>query len=264
MNTTLMGAAAALALLTAGPAALVPGSATAGSPRGDGAVSPPVRVVGHTMYYTAAKGVANNVNISQDAAGRIALGDVNLIDQGDCGKKIDYSVSCGGKITRVVVRLRDRRDSVYSSAPWYAPPVAFTAYGGSGDDSLEGNQGYGDRLYGGPGDDWVTGEATHKMYDESSYAFGDDLLVGGPGNDHLRGRRGADTLLGGGGADIAKGGPGADRIAGGPGHDTLSGQQGRDRLFSADGVTDTLFGGLGHDSARIDVHDVLQGIEHLR
>ncbi len=73
------------------------------------------------------------------------------------------------------------------------------AYGGGGNDSLEGNRG-DNLLSGGRGDDVLDGEG------------GDDVLVTGSGNDTARGGGGADTLVVG---------LGTKRLEGGPGRDTL-------------------------------------------
>ena len=68
------------------------------------------------------------------------------------------------------------------------------AYGGSGDDFIDGHQnGYDDIFYGGSGNDLLGGD------------WGDDILYGDSGNDHLSGGRGDDTLYGGSGNDYLYG-----------------------------------------------------------
>ena len=107
------------------------------------------------------------------------------------------------------------------------------AWGGSGNDSLIGNQadnvlrGYAgnDRLEGLEGNDVLDGGAGNDTLkggagaDELLGGDGDDLLDGGAGNDTLKGGAGVDELLGGDGDDVLDGGPGNDRLTGGDGAD---------------------------------------------
>ena len=102
------------------------------------------------------------------------------------------------------------------------------AYGGSGNDTLEGGSTM-DRLFGGKDNDTLTG------------MDGADYLDGGSGNDALFGGRGADTFNGGDGNDIVVGGDGDDALRGGHDDDVLTGGTGEDRFgFGDDGSTDVV------------------------
>jgi hypothetical protein len=133
--------------------------------------------------------------------------------------------------------------------------------GTPGDDVLRGTAG-ADRICGFGGDDVLVGGAG---WDELRSGDGNDRLIGGRGRDVLVGESGDDRLFGGGGRDTLDGGPGNDRIEGGFARDVLSGGNGNDRLFARDGVADTVEGGTGRDSARIDagLRDRVVGVEAL-
>jgi Tol biopolymer transport system component len=97
-------------------------------------------------------------------------------------------------------------------------------------------------------------------------------VIGTPGNDVLRGTSGEDVLcgLGGndvldgrGGGDVIDGGAGNDRLVGGPGDDTMLGGAGADRLLAADGFRDSVDGGPGTDSGRVDPGDWVSFVERL-
>lgn len=107
------------------------------------------------------------------------------------------------------------------------------ATGGSGDDTIRGNQA-NNAVRGNDGDDRLIGLA------------GDDDLIGGIGRDVLMSGAGDDDLSGGADNDFLRGGGGADSISGGNGNDRLFGDAGGDDLFGlAD--DDTLYGGTGMD-----------------
>ena len=76
--------------------------------------------------------------------------------------------------------------------------------------------------WGGAGDDHLEGGRYH------------DVLIGGRGNDTLLGHEGNDVLLGKSGHDVLKGGKGSDLLVGGRGKDTLDGGLGADFLFDGD------------------------------
>lgn len=155
------------------------------------------------------------------------------------------------------------------------------AIGGSGDDTIAGNdapnsisggnggdllRGFGgvDTLRGEGGPDTLCGGSDGDSLDGGA---GSDLLDGNDGNDILRGGDDGDWLLGAGGddnidggngddlivadqgaagADTAAGGNGDDTAFGGGGVDSLTGGNGNDLLFG-DGGDDQLDGGLGND-----------------
>jgi Ca2+-binding RTX toxin-like protein len=90
--------------------------------------------------------------------------------------------------------------------------------------------------------------------DTISGGTGDDFLEGGPGDDLLKGLAGSDKLEGDAGADTLIGGTRKDVFNGGPGPDTLN---------ACDGVRDTVIGGAGIDTAKIDhgIDDVHADVE---
>jgi Ca2+-binding RTX toxin-like protein len=103
-----------------------------------------------------------------------------------------------------------------------------------------------------------------------------DYLSGGDGNDSIDGGGGNDVILGGIGNDMLIGNTGNDKIYGGAGNDTLLGGPGRDRLYgeagddllsTRDKKRDTLYGGDGNDSGKIDntatIKDLYHEIEKL-
>ncbi|WP_310601125.1 calcium-binding protein, partial [Desulfobulbus sp.] len=124
-------------------------------------------------------------------------------------------------------------------------------WGGSGNDSLMGNNNVDDTLWGLEGNDTLDG------------GTGNDTLIGGAGDDTLRGSDGNDTLEGGTGNDNLGGGDGNDVLIGGAGNDTLYGGSGDDRFvfnlgdgqdiiqFDTSGGVDTLAFGEG-----IELNDI--------
>ena len=154
------------------------------------------------------------------------------------------------------------------------PSVAFTLFGGNGDDTItgtnfdnaisgeagndiifgrQGNDSIAggvssnipvgqildrDLLFGNEGNDYLNGGAD----DDTIYGGkNDDLVVGGAGNDLVRGDKGSDTASGGDGNDTVRGGKGNDTVFGDAGDDRLFGDKGDDLLCGGDG-NDTLFG----------------------
>jgi Ca2+-binding RTX toxin-like protein len=137
------------------------------------------------------------------------------------------------------------------------------AFGGLGDDRLDGDNGP-DRLGGGDGNDVLRSGPgpTAPEYDMNGEA-GDDILIadadgqimaGGPGDDVLRGGAGDDQLFEDFdipptetlGTDVMDGGPGNDSIASNGGPDTLRGGPGDDRI-SGGQEPEHLVGGTGDD-----------------
>ncbi len=114
---------------------------------------------------------------------------------------------------------------------FYSLPVK--AFGGAGDDYLEGYNG-ADALVGGLGNDTLVGYG------------GNDSLWGEAGNDTLRGMDGDDQLMGGDGNDQMEGGNGNDKLWGGNGNDVLLGGYGNDQLMG-DAGNDQLNGQIGND-----------------
>lgn len=132
--------------------------------------------------------------------------------------------------------------------------------GRGGNDALAGGSGH-DRLVAGAGRDWLAGEAGRDVLlggrgkDILLGARGADRLTGGPGDDRIRGGFGNDRLVGNGGRDVLHGGFGADILIGSRGRDRMLGGAGADQLLAVDGKADTLDGGPGVDTGRLDPQD---------
>lgn len=124
-------------------------------------------------------------------------------------------------------------------------PVAVTAFGGGGKDSLITRAAASAVLYGGYRSDFLDG------------GRGDDHLAGGPGPDLLAGRGGADNLAGEAGSDIFYGNRGPDVIVGGEDVDEIRAGRGADHLDTDDGYGDDVRCGDGPDSVDSDPADVV-------
>lgn len=137
-----------------------------------------------SLVYTAGDGEANDVTLTGD------LHSVTLEDPGaditagpGCSPNGVHSVTCTSELEMSIgVRLGDEDDKATSEG------LPFTAYGGDGDDTMEGDDGVS--LYGDQGADTLTGAGN---------------LIGGPGSD---------TLTGSDYGDYIEGGPGSDTIDG--------------------------------------------------
>lgn len=116
-------------------------------------------------------------------------------------------------------------------------------WGGTGNDTLQGG-GNNDRLIGGEGDDILSGDAGADILFAGA---GNDYLYGGDGNDSGYGESGDDNIDGQGGDDVFFGQDGADYLTGGNGADQLYGDDGDDRLEGGSG-NDILRAGNGNDT----------------
>jgi uncharacterized delta-60 repeat protein len=93
---------------------------------------------------------------------------------------------------------------------------------------------------------------------------GDDSLTGNAGDDVLRGGEGLDTLIGLAGRDALAGGAGNDQLFGGLGLDFLDGGDDDDFIDATDSAAgDTVLGGNGADTARVDAGDSFSSVETL-
>ncbi|MGP4109302.1 calcium-binding protein [Streptomyces sp. 4N509B] len=98
------------------------------------------------------------------------------------------------------------------------------AYGGTGDDTLQGTED-GDQLDGGIGHDMVWSlSGDDEVYGQD----GRDVIYGGKGHDTVYGGRHDDRLFGNSGDDLLYGNSGNDYLSGGPDSDHLSGGPGTD------------------------------------
>lgn len=145
-------------------------------------------------------------------------------------------------------------------------------YGEGGNDLLDGGMG-ADLLSGGLGvdtADYRTRRATVKVslgagrWDDGQ-AREKDHVSGDVEN--VFGGRGNDTLLGSSAANLLRGGPGRDRIVGGAGRDRFFGDAGNDVIDARDRsvrdrrMRETVDGGAGRDSARVDARDRVLRVE---
>ena len=125
-----------------------------------------------------------------------------------------------------------------------------TIVGGAGDDTLIGNGGE-DTIYGNAGDDFAEG------------GFDDDRVFLGGGNDEYGTAEDQRFLQKG--DDLVRGGAGNDTIIDSFGSNTLHGDEGADELvaydFDDEGTPDTVFGGYGDDTIKIDMGDIATGGE---
>ncbi len=143
--------------------------------------------------------------------------------------------SYGGGLNNIAIAY-----DFFATNPWDAWIEA--ARGGSGNDTLRGNDG-DNFLYGGDGNDRAYGsDGTDALYGED----GNDRLEGGDMTDLLYGGEGSDTLLGQDGDDLLNGNDDHDRLLGGEGADTLNGGDGNDTLDGGFGL-DVMNGGAGFD-----------------
>lgn len=124
--------------------------------------------------------------------------------------------------------------------------ITSRAYGGSGNDYLDGGSGR-DYLYGESGNDTLKGRGGR---DALRGGIGHDKIYGGSGNDYLYGDKGNDWLYGNSGNDHLKGAWGNDRLEGGTGNDRLVGGSNNDRyVFSGKKLgTDTVVGRNGYNT----------------
>lgn len=130
--------------------------------------------------------------------------------------------------------------------------------GGTGRDSLDGGRG-DDDLDGGSGDEILVGGTAPGL----DGGPGADVLLGGAGDDFMVAGPGADDLRGEAGSDKLRGDADADRLVGGTQKDVMNGGDGPDVLVARDGARDDVIGGPARDTARVDAHDVLTGVEVL-
>jgi Ca2+-binding RTX toxin-like protein len=132
-----------------------------------------------------------------------------------------------------------------------------TYYGGAGDDSL-----FESLLLGGGGGIKNEGEDTMhggKGTDEIFASFGEDHLVGGPGDEFDSGFRFGITMYGDKGDDRLNGGSGKDSMAGEEGDDVMLGGPGFDvinaRYHDQRSSLDVVRCGRGTDTVRADPPD---------
>ncbi|WP_137295590.1 calcium-binding protein [Nocardioides dongxiaopingii] len=99
--------------------------------------------------------------------------------------------------------------------------------------------------------------------DFANGAFDDDTVTGGRGNDWIRVGTGSNVVDGGPGRDRLMGGDDRDLIRGGPGVDRLGGHGGYDVLWG-EGADDIVVGGPGNDIGYREGNDRFREVESVR
>jgi RTX calcium-binding nonapeptide repeat (4 copies) len=236
-----------------------------------------------TVTFDAESGEANGVTVGVAPPSSPPTTTVQVADTGapllagaGCISTDSAHVDCdidAAVLDIVEVHLGDGNDRVRSTGP------ALRAFGGAGDDRIEGGDDYvdlngeegsdtliaggrGGRLNGGPGSDHVTGSPdSDTMVDGDGRTASRDFYDGGAGQDtlsyagrrrpltvnlrtHRAGKRGEGDRIPG--IDGATGGSGADVLIGDRFENLLDGRAGNDRLIGGGG-DDTLLGGPGRD-----------------
>lgn len=198
-------------------------------------------VSGAKLTFQAGNGKTNRVWITE-AGGTVTVDDRVAVRAGKGCKAVGgdkTKVTCTG-VELVSVSLGNRNDVFVNISG-----VTAYAYGGTGNDTLNGGTAR-DVLRGGVGDDTVNGgEGTDYVYGEA----GDDKVYGGEGNDRLYGDSGNDRIHGGAGRDLIRDGSGNDRAYGDAGNDVLYDGKGKDRYYGSAG-DDTLQAGAGNYADR--------------
>lgn len=115
-----------------------------------------------------------------------------------------------------------------------------TVTAGSGNDSVDGNNGGADSLVGNAGNDTIQGRGG------SDRIFGDEVDGSGDGNDSIDAGAGADTVNAGNGDNSVDAGIGDDSVVSGLGADTIDGDFGEDTILSGAGA-DSVLGGRQDD-----------------
>ena len=160
-------------------------------------------------------------------------------------------------ISRAVIRLGNKNDSVRLDIVGEETPLSMNVDGGLDDDTINGGPaadtldgGAGtDTINGGDGDDLITG------------GLGVDTINGGSGKDRLFGNAGGDVINGGGENDEIDGGIGDDTLDGGQGADVIRGESGGDTITAKDGFTDNINCGVGRDKLTRDGNDTVKRCE---
>ena len=232
--------------------------------------------IDQAVYYTAADGESNSFTATA-AVGESSDLEITVHDDGatiepgdGCTLIDEHTARCAtdSNLDHVEASLGDGDDVLHQGPPDpFAPTI--TAFGGPGDDQLEGGL-HRDELYGGGGTDTLEGHGDNDVLSDGDPSDADDrdVLDGGRGEDLVSyaertGPVTVDLRVETGGHDIlhriedVTGGSGDDRLTGNGRRNELRGGQGDDTLLSAGG-DDLLVGGFGTDRLEAgDGDDVL-------
>jgi Ca2+-binding RTX toxin-like protein len=160
-------------------------------------------------------------------------------------------------ISRAVIHLGNKNDSVDLDFAGSGPLLSMNVDGGLDDDTINGGPA-ADTLDGGAGTDTINGGGGD---DQITGGLGIDTINGGPGKDHLFGNAGGDFINGDGDNDEIDGGVGDDTINGGQGADVIRGDSGADTIASQDGFVDNINCGIGKDKLTRDSNDTIKRCE---
>jgi Ca2+-binding RTX toxin-like protein len=169
---------------------------------------------GSAVLSVIGDGLANAINVSRDAAGKILVN--------------------GGAV------------AVSGGTPTVANTALIQVFGLGGNDTITLSEANGAlpraNLFGGAGNDVLTGGS------------GDDMIFGESGNDTLLGKGGADLLFGGAGNDVLTGGTGNDQVFGQDGNDRMIWNPGEGTDLNEGGLgTDTVEVNGGNDAETFTV-----------
>ena len=205
------------------------------------------------LYYTEGGSIGNSVDLIE-FSGTAYIRDVNspmIVDAAsgcsNAGTTVpaNFYVSCGAasSVPYWYITLGDQNDLLFSNSSYSPPSMPVYAFGGTGNDTLNG----------GTNGDYFDGEA------------GDDTINGGSGSDTMYGSAGNDALNPADGDDFVVGGPGDENVVdGGTGTDTFSYNDGRTNGVTAilnDGTTQN--DGGTDDNAAGNAREALQNFENI-
>ncbi|MEV0383177.1 hypothetical protein [Nonomuraea sp. NPDC050643] len=237
------------------------------------------------LNVSAAPGRANNITISENAAGQVVItdsADVVRASGRDCAT-FGSEVRCDG-VFLVRVFAGDLNDTVTNTTV----SISSHQHGDAGVDTLNGGGGT-DQFFPGVGNDIVSGNGGNDIYNADLPIDGADDFSGGPGidtaaynnrtdpltitlndvaNDGFTGegdnlRADVENVFAGFGSDTVTGNSQPNEFRAGQGTDVLNGQGGGDLLSAVDGVAgnDTLNGGAGTDRCLSDAGDTENACE---
>jgi hypothetical protein len=193
---------------------------------------------GDAITITAGAGEANDVRVSVECCGfdAVVTDAAGVTATGECVQVTPTEANCGQPPRGdLVASLGDGNDTFRESVDT-ASFRSITVDGGTGDDTLSGDQAI-------------------------------DVFYGGDDNDTISGGSSADQLFGEAGNDSVTGGAHGDALSGGPGQDLLEGDGslfnytngGSDTIDSRDGEGDQVTCGYGADSVTADSADSIEG-----
>jgi VCBS repeat-containing protein len=179
--------------------------------------------------------------------------DVNALNNGQNLQDTITVMSADGTEKQVVITINGHTDGVIMPATFTGggDPNDFDANGTAGPDTISANSTTG-FAYGGTGDDTINGNTSPSLVDH---------LYGGSGNDRISAKQGNDQLFGGSGNDVLIGNDGDDLLVGGYGADTSTGNGGADtfRFLDLKDTNDTITDFTKSEGDKIDFQAIYSG-----